>query len=90
MYYTVDWFQCVQVTSHFKCIMLVSVRSSLPCIGVRIELTFILYYELRSCMSLCFSFSPKTLTRWIFAQIICAGTQGVVIHTKEVYLYPCY
>jgi len=36
------WFPCVQVTSHVKCIRLVSERSSLPCIniGVRIKLTF--------------------------------------------------
>jgi len=35
------WFPCAQVTSHLKCIRLVYVRSSLPCvnIGVRIELT---------------------------------------------------
>jgi len=36
------WFPCVQVTSHFKCIRFVSMRSNLPCIniGVQIELTF--------------------------------------------------
>jgi len=29
-------------------------------------------------------------TQWKFAQIICAVTQGAVIRTKEVYVYPCY
>jgi len=32
----------------------------------------------------------KKLSQWIFAQIICAGTQGAVIRTIEVYVYPCY
>jgi len=39
--YVMYWFPCVQVTSQIKCVRLVFVRSSLPCInkGVRIELT---------------------------------------------------
>jgi len=34
--------------------------------------------------------SPISPSHWIFAQIICAGTEGAVIRTKEVYVYPCY
>ena len=43
---------CVQVTSHLKCIRLVSVRSSLPRlnIGVRIELTQTKCPQDRNCL----------------------------------------
>jgi len=34
-------FPCVQVTSHWKCIRLVSMRSSLLLLGVQMELTFL-------------------------------------------------
>jgi len=40
-HYVLGWFPCVQVISHLKCLGLVSVLSSLPCIkiGVQIQLT---------------------------------------------------